>query len=333
MELGVLINPRSRRNKSGFADMRALLAAHPRVRHACVGEIEALPEALRAMAEQGVDLLAVSGGDGTVQAVLSALQNDRAFATPPTLAILAGGTTNMIADDVGLPGRPEPALKRLIARLDDPMLDDPMLDDPALRDPTLGGLAVERGVIRVEYRPDAAPLCGMFFGTAAICRAILFCRRTAEAVGLTAAAASAATLAGLLGRRLLGRGGDDILRGDDMTVRFDGGPPQPGSRLLALVTTLDRLILRSRPFWGPGAGALRYSEVAYPPSRLLRAVYPFLYGGAQRLLPSGDYRSLAADRIAFEMSCPFTLDGELYDPAPGVPVVLTDGGRMRFLRC
>ena len=323
MKLGVLINPRSRRNKSGFADMRALLAAHPGVPHASVGEIEALPEALRAMAEAGVDLLAVSGGDGTVQAVLSALQNDRAFTAMPTLAILAGGTTNMIADDVGLPGRPEPALKRLIARL----------EDPALGASGLGGLAVERGVIRVEYRPDAAPLCGMFFGTAAICRAILFCRRTAEAVGLTAAAASAATLAGLLGRRLLGRGGDDILRGDDMTVRFDGGPPQPGSRLLALATTLDRLILRSRPFWGTDAGALRYSEVAYPPSRLLRAVYPFLYGGAQRLLPSGDYRSRAAERIAFEMSCPFTLAGELYEPAPGVPVVLTDGGRMRFLRC
>ena len=315
MRVGLIINRRSRRNRSKSWPAAAL--ADPRLSVAALDEFGELPDAVSRMMQQDVGVLAISGGDGTIQAVLTELGNAGALAKPPVLAVLAGGTTNMIAGDVGLRGRPEQALARLLSLAGTPEL---------LR------ASVPRHVICVDYRPDGRPLYGLFFGTAGICRAIVFCRDTAEAAGITAGPASVFTLAGIFGRRLLRRGGqDDIIRGDPMTVRFDGGPPQPGSRLLALVTTLDRLVLRSRPYWGRGEGALRYTEVMNVPPRLLRAVYPFLYRGG-RGLPCSDYRSRTADRIAFEMTCPFTLDGELYEPAPGVPVELSRAGLVRFVR-
>lgn len=318
--LGLLVNRRSRRNRHGLAGIDAILAERPEVVPALLDDIADLPQALRDLAARGVDLLAINGGDGTVQAVLTELMNGRPFPEPPPLAVLAGGTTNMIAGDVGLRGGPAPALRRLVARLDDPAL----LTE-----------AVERAVIRVEHRPGEPPMFGMFFGTAAIYRAILFCRRMAAAVSMPSGFASAVTLAGVLGRRLVRRGeaADEVVRGDDMAVRFDDGPPLQGRRLLALVTTLDRLVLGSRPFWGNGPGDLRYSEVAYPPAGLFRAVLPFMYGGEARRLPSDDYCSRSARRIAIEMHCPFTLDGELFDVTPGVPVRLDEGGRVRFVRC
>jgi hypothetical protein len=128
-------------------------------------------------------------------------------------------------------------------------------------------------------------------------------------------------------------GGDPVIRGDDIRVNIDAGPPQELTQLLALVTTLDRLVLGSRPFWGAGEGALRYTGIAYPPNRLLRSAYRVLYGGDDRHLPEPYYVSRNADRISLEMSCPFTLDGEIFQPAPTTPVELSRGGRIRFLRC
>ncbi len=81
------------------------------------------------------------------------------------------------------------------------------------------------------------------------------------------------------------------------------------------------------------AGGLRYTAIAHPAAGLLRAAYPLLYGRGERRLPSGDYVSRNADEISIEMTCPFTVDGELYDPVPGVPVSLKAGQRVRFLPC
>jgi hypothetical protein len=56
-----------------------------------------------------------------------------------------------------------------------------------------------------------------------------------------------------------------------------------------------------------------------------------LYGGEERALPAG-YLSRAGDRIALAMDCPFTLDGEIFQPTPGREVVLTAADEARFVR-
>ena len=140
-------------------------------------------------------------------------------------------------------------------------------------------------------------------------------------------------LARVLGGNALGLAGDnEVFRGDAIEVQLDGDAPDHGAYLMILITTLDRMLFRSRPFWGTRPAPLRYTAVRYPPRRLLRAVWPLMYGGADRRLPNDDYVSENADRIQLTMSCPFTLDGEMFEPAPDRPVILSGEYEAEFIR-
>ena len=44
------------------------------------------------------------------------------------------------------------------------------------------------------------------------------------------------------------------------------------------------------------------------------------------------YNSRSADRIALDMESPFTLDGELFEPLPDRPIVLTADAEASFVR-
>jgi hypothetical protein len=96
---------------------------------------------------------------------------------------------------------------------------------------------------------------------------------------------------------------------------------------------MERLILGSRPFWGGGEGALHYTRIAQPAPHLLRNGWKLLYGKADRRLePEETYFSRRADEMRFHLEEPFTLDGELFTPDPGVPVVLRGDKRIQFLK-
>ena len=72
-------------------------------------ELLRVPDALTDLLVREPDLIAVNGGDGTVQAVLSAWARLRdAGSVPealPPLAVLPAGSTNMTAHDLGCGGR------------------------------------------------------------------------------------------------------------------------------------------------------------------------------------------------------------------------------------
>ena len=319
MKIGLISNMRSRRNRRAFPEVPAAGVGQVEFIDRRLKGVEGLAEVLADFARAEVGVIAINGGDGTVSAVLTELLGRRCSSYQPALALLSGGTTNMCAADVGLKGGNGKALRRLMERAAQSNFDTAL---------------VEREVFRLAYRPDRAPIYGMFFGTAAICRAIMLCRELIHPMKLESTAAAAATLTYLLLRRALRGGKDDsVIRGDEMTVGFEGEAGQRTDQLLALVTTLDRLVLGSQPFWGNGGGALRYTGIAYPPRRLLRLAHRILYGGADRRLPTGHYVSRNIDRIKFAMTCPFTVDGELFQPVEGTPVELGRGGRVRFVQC
>jgi hypothetical protein len=313
--IGVISNPRSHRNRRHLAAVMRAAAALPEGRHRLLEDMADLPAILADFAAAGVRLLVINGGDGTVQAVFTEIFNDGPFAAPPAFAILSGGMTNMIADDVGLRGRHERELAHL---------------GRALREDRCEVLT--RRLIRCEATPGARPLHGMFFGAAAICRAILACRASVHPLHIEAQAAAGVTIAGLLLRRLL-RGGrnDPVFRGERIAVQVDDEPAAEGAYLLLLATTLDRLVLGSRPYWGQEAGGLRFTSIAHPPPHLVRALWPVLTGrppaGAD-----GAYVSRNVHRVSLAMDGPWTLDGEMFEARPERPVLLQEGAEVRFLR-
>jgi hypothetical protein len=319
MRLGLISNLRSQRNKRGIAPLRELVAGREDVLHRELEGIDGLPEALAEFAAAEVNLLAINGGDGTVQAVASLLINRPPFDERPPLAVLSGGMTNMIAEDVGRRGKPAANLRQLLLRLE--------------REDWRKRLA-ERAMVGMRLTPEAAPVYGTFFGTSAIYRAILYTRRAIHPMKVESNLAAGIALARLLLGRAFGGGATErILEGEEIAVTFGDGAEDSGRHLLSLVTGMERLILHSRPFWGEGTGALHYTRISDPAPRLLRNGCRLLYGGADREpRPREAYFSRKADSMSFNLSQPFTLDGELFTPEPGVPVALSGDQRIAFLR-
>lgn len=316
--LGLVTNLQSQYNRRhGIGAVENVVNGAPDVLHERLTDMNRLPAVLRDFSIEGVDILAVNGGDGTVQAVLTELFEVRQFSEIPPLAILPGGMTNTISDNVGLGGSPAKALSKLL---------------DAIRKDRAGLRLIDRPILRVENADGYPPQRGMLFGAAGIVRAIEVCRREAHGRGLKSDWASAATLVGLLANWLFLGGRSEVFRGDEMAISLDGEPAEHGSQVVVLATTVDRLFLRSRPFWNTDSGPVRFTSIADPPKNLLRRVYKILYGGPGRVIPEATYRSRGARRVVLEMDCPFMVDGQVFKPREGHGVFITAEDKVSFVQ-
>lgn len=317
MKIGVISNLLSTRNRRGVDRLREVLAAHEDVLHVEIDRISDLGAAVEDFAHREVGLIVINGGDGTVQATLTELLTRRPYETLPLLAVMPGGMSNMIAGDVGVRAPGAKGLSRLITE--------------AGRGSSERTIAT-RHVIRMERGERESARYGMFFGTAAIFPAIEMSRDICRRLGIREPAAAGLTLANILGRRLVhGRRPDRVYRSYPITVELDGKRLENDRYLLLLVTTLERLVLHARPFRGDNGSGLSYMDVAFPPPRFLRRMLPLLYGRWSDDLPP-EYTSCHVERVTLVMDCPFTLDGELFRPASGTRVTLSDAGKVRFVR-
>jgi hypothetical protein len=317
--VGVVSNPGSRRNRAGLEATRAVLARHPDALHAEARQVEDLEGIFREFARREVDLVVVNGGDGTVHSALTALCNSCAFEQMPAIGVLPTGMTNLIAQDVGLAGRPETALARLLEHTG------------------AGGQidCVSRPLLSLTTAADRPPLYGMFFGTAAFYQAVQMARREVQPTGARGSVAFAMSLTLAIWRALSGRANQPgpLFQGQSMTIDLDG-VRQSGERyFLVLATTLRRLILGLMPFWGHGHGHIRYTSVAFPPARLARALLPALRGRPRPWMIERGYVSLAVDDIAIATDEPLVIDGEFVTPEPNVPVLLRSDREVIFVRC
>src|SRR5688500_19870745 len=119
--IALISNPKSTGNIAQLPLIRAFCAEHPNIFHYEVEEADQIGEAMRTIARIEPAVLAINGGDGTVQAVLTELHNGGHFgAGAPPVAVLPSGKTNLIALDLGARGDPVEALDKLltIARAD-----------------------------------------------------------------------------------------------------------------------------------------------------------------------------------------------------------------------
>ena len=316
LKIGLISNPQSQRNRRGLGELRAASAGFPDLVHLEIDGEQSLLTMLTEMARREIRLLVVNGGDGTVQQVLTVLLEARPFERLPALAVLARGMANMTAGDVGLRGRPLPLLQRLIG---------------AARAGEIERSIESRRILRVENIPARSPQRCMFFGAAAIYDAIEFCCGRVYTLGLKGNLGMGLTLGGLLLRGLFG-GSSGAFRGHDIAVTLDDSPTIRAQRLLVLATTLERLILGSRPFWAENSGSIRFTSIAHPPVHLIRSAPKVLYGWRRATLPREAYVSRSAERIALRLDSPFTLDGELFEPDPEQPLVLTARDSIGFVR-
>ncbi|HSM74255.1 MAG TPA: diacylglycerol kinase family protein [Desulfobacterales bacterium] len=316
--LGVISNPQSGRNRRRMAAIRGFLAGRGQVAQREVLDAGDVAAALAAFARDGIDLVALNSGDGTVQAALTTLFNQRPFGdAPPLLALLSGGTTNMTHRDLGLRGPQIGALERLIAWADHG---------------TGRATLLTRPVLRVRGPAAELPLYGMFFGAACIYSGIELFHSRVRGLGLRGGPAQLVILARLLAA--LAAGQTAVLKPAAAEIRVDGARLAPRRFMFITAHTLDGLIFGLRPFWGEGRGALRLTAISARPRRLLRVLPSLLWGRRTRhTRPENGYFSFNGDQIRLALDGGFALDGERFraDPRHG-ELILEVGGQATFLR-
>jgi diacylglycerol kinase (ATP) len=295
----ILTNPHSNRNRRHLPRLRAQLARHPEIRHVETASLDELPAAIEALLDDGVELLGINGGDGTVHLALTALLRATADngKSIPALALLPGGTTSMSAR--GVNGGVVP-FKRALANLLDAAADE--------RPGTAHHL------LRVHPAGERAHL-GLCMGMGAIVSGIEYCHERIYALGLRDewAAGMAMLRAGWgIARR-------ESVFSDGVPINVDiDGERHCARASIFLVSALSELILGIRPFWGSGTDPLRITLVREHARRFLRSFPDLLRGRPDpHLTEAAGYLSRRGERVAIRCHGPYMIDGEIYHARSG----------------
>jgi hypothetical protein len=114
----------------------------------------------------------------------------------------------------------------------------------------------------------------------------------------------------------------------------DQNPSREDDFLALFITTLERLFLGLRPFWGKGTGPLHYTAVRSPAHHLFRTLPALLQGRRNRYgTPENGYFSHNAHDVQLTLSGGFTIDGELYMAScQSGPLSVQCGGHALFMR-
>ena len=321
--IALLSNPRSTGNRAMLPRMRSFCAEHPEIFHYEVETIEQIGPALQTIARVQPLVLVVNGGDGTVQATLTELYHGGHFgATPPPVAVLPNGKTNLIALDLGAVGDPIEALERVLQIASGPM--DANIVSREL-------IALSR---HEDGREESRPVLGMFLGGAGLAETILYCRNKIYPLGLPNGLSHVITLGALVLSLLLGvRAAFLPARPASMKISLIRQGQIEGHFSMLIVTTLQKMLMGSSMRAVPESlGALQLMVVEQNFFALLRAMAASLFGrlGAGRLqgvhVERGDEIRIEGERSSV------ILDGEIFHAHTGRPIVLRHTNPIPFLR-
>ena len=318
--VALLSNPRSTGNRSLLPSVRAFCAAHKDIFHYEVEHVDQIGRALRTIALVNPAVLVINGGDGTVQATLTEIHNGGHFGdSPPPVAVLPNGKTNLIAQDLGAAGDALAALERVLelARSDlDPHIVRRELI--ALSGGTLGG----------------QPVLGMFLGGALLADTMLYCRNRLYPLGLPNWLAHFIALVMGLLAVVIGRSARYMpQRRNPLRVSILRRPDLQGHFAVLMVTTLQRILFSTQmPGSNQRIGAMQLIVIDRSLKALIGAFVAALRGRLGRSRLSGVHLE-RGDEIRIEGdNSSVILDGELFEADRGRPIVLTPTAPVPFLR-
>jgi diacylglycerol kinase (ATP) len=309
--VGLVRNSRSHRNKgrgAALAGRHDVLLAEPTTR----AELE---DALARFAEAGIDILAVSGGDGTVRDVLT--RGAPLFADRwPAIAVLPQGKTNALALDLGIGGK--------------------TTLDQAIAAARQGHLLTRRPIIVSDHAGEARDRWGFIFG-AGVFNAAIDAGQVAHRFGAFQSFAIGVTALAGMTQALFGFGRSpwrkryrmvftDAVTGESLP---HSDQTRPDRRYIAGFTTLRRFPLGMKLL----AGVEDDQTIGYfmidAPSRRALALVPAAAMGwhGPSLAGLGMHRG---DGQAFDVALEngFILDGERF---PAGQFRMATGPELRFV--
>ncbi len=318
--VALLSNPHSTGNRSILPDVRSYCVKNSDVFHYEVDHVDEIAKALETIARVKPKVLVINGGDGTVQAALTELHQGGHFGeTPPPVAVLPNGKTNLIALDLGAEGNPLKALERIV--------------EIAKHD--LHEHLVDRELIALsDGETDSKVVLGMFLGGAGLSEFILYCRHKIYPLGLPNAAAHVLTLFAALASVLFG-----------LRAKFLPNRPSPvkisliregeyqGNFALLIVTTLEKLLLMRRLARNAkNPGRMQLLAIDQKAGTILRFLFACASGRLGKTRQKGiHFEQGDVIRIEGENSN-VLMDGELFRAQEGKPIVLKSTKPVSFLK-
>ena len=260
-----------------------------------------LEDALASFARKKVDVLAISGGDGTIRDVLT--RGAPFFGEDwPRIIILPQGKTNALALDLGLPGK-----WSLTSAL-----------DAAQKAQTV----VRRPLVVEQCDGDQRQRYGFIFG-AGIFNAAIDAGQVAHRYGAFQSFAVGMTAVFGVLQALFGIGDSLFRRPAKMTIRLGAGGEELAhsgygkreNRLLAGFSSLTTFPLGLRPF----ARMQHFAGINYfvldAPLRRAVALFPSaLFGADFPALKTLGFHRNSTDQFTIELEENFILDGESFPP-------------------
>ncbi|WP_348760856.1 diacylglycerol kinase family protein [uncultured Salinisphaera sp.] len=311
--LGIIYNAQSGRHRRRWGH-HPLPTDVPAIEANTVDEIRA---AVAELAARNIGLLAIAGGDGTVQCVLGELLIRQVFDALPHIALIPTGSTNMTANDAGF----------VDVRHDgwQPLCDWAAGKHPArLR---------ERDVLRVTPADGSAPVAGMFFGAGAVHHAVEHTQKRLHSVGLRGEVGPALAFLRFI---------KSVITGDrrhfaptPMTAHDDQAHRLSGDTLLIVVSTLHRLVLRFNPFWGRENAPMRWTAISHGAPRLFWRLPAVVRGKAPFAADTSEnsgYTSHNSRTLELDFDGGYIVDGEFFTHRRGDgPLRLSVAGRITFV--
>ncbi|MEO6360444.1 MAG: acylglycerol kinase family protein [Sphingomicrobium sp.] len=315
--IALLSNPKSTGNLAQLPRIRAFCANHPDIFHYEVEEADQIGAALRTIARVRPKMLVINGGDGTVQAALTEIHNGAHFGdSPPPVAVLPSGKTNLIALDLGAHGDPIAALEKFLV----------------LAQADLSLHLVARELIALRCGPgEQRPVIGMFLGGAGLADTMLYCRHKIYPLGFSNGISHVLTALAVLVRIFLRLRAGFLPPGPTPLHVSSQGSRLSGRFSLLAVTTLERLLLSSE-IRTAGVGVLKMLAIDERPASVFRAFLASLRGRLGRSTVSGVHYQ-ETNEISIEGdSSDVILDGETFRAEIGWPIVLRPAQPLSFVR-
>ncbi len=307
--IGVIRNPKSHYNRTSPAqqiDLPHVLQLAPRGR-------PEIAKALTRLAEQGIELLVIDGGDGTVRDILT--EGLSVFGNNwPKLLVLPSGKTNALALDLGVPAKLR--------------LGEALQLVPQARTVTRRPLLIER------QGKGAKPLMGYLFGIG-VFNTVIDTGQVAHRFGAFQSTAVGVTAVAGIVQALIGIGNNPWRKTTRMQVKTGAGRAPlehsgygaPDERYALGVSTLQNFPLGMRPF-GAVAGELRFLAWDRPLRRVIAMIPAILMGWNPPFLRRLGLMRVATDEIHLSFDGNFILDGESFDPGE---LRISPGHEVQFL--
>ncbi|WND01906.1 acylglycerol kinase family protein [Temperatibacter marinus] len=314
--VAIISNPLSTTNQRKLPAIRRLIEQHSNIIHFELDHIESIREALELFERVGPDLIVINSGDGTVGAVLAMILHKKILSKVPPIAIMPGGKTNMTGADFNVKGAPDAVLRKILA---------------IAKSGDMADHIVEKNVIELDMNDGSDVKVGTFFGGAGVVPAIHWCRNYAHTLKIPLPLAHAWTIINLILSAFGLSKHKGIMVSDDMTIHVFGSGHFTGKFSIMSVTTLDKLLLGLKPFNSVDKGGLKAAMIRPDGRSFLRAVIGLVTRRFGKRVMEG-INTRNSDEIRIDTTNAVTLDGEIFQPTEGKPIILRGDRKMAFLR-